>query len=188
MPSHNLFSLQNMRHTTSFLFRTHDIMGRMRKKHCVPNSYKQGHTRAPMMTCDRSTHNPTPKHRNRGVHALLSHIITGVHRCTCTCASMYNVYPCWQMTWRYGYARACLNNNLCALPLRHVRPYECTLLMTSLLLLRLSTLCTFPLNNKYLQTLHHDTILMVFILCFKIYPKFLNSQNINTTTCILNVN
>jgi hypothetical protein len=70
-------------------------------KHGVgPKSYKQGCARAPVITCDRST------------CVLLSHIITGVRVRRCARrASVYNVCPCWQLTWRFGYAQACLNSS-----------------------------------------------------------------------------
>ena len=61
--------------------------------------------------------------------------------------------PCWQLTWRLGYARASMNKCVCALLLRRARPRECVLLMASLPLLRPSTSCTCP---KFILTIKNN--------------------------------
>ena len=87
---------------------------------------------------NRSMRAPIPKRRIKLACALLSHVITRAR----TLTLVHSMSHYWQLTWKFGYSQACLTINVCALPLRHTRPFECALLMASLPLLRPSTSCT----------------------------------------------
>jgi hypothetical protein len=119
-----------------------------------PNSYRQGRARTPIpMPKNRSVHAPLFLSIGIGVHALMSHVITRAHAHSCPMSSQERTrtpartrfcLPCWQMTWRLGYAPTWLNSNARALPLKRVRPYERALLMASLPFSRPSTSCGCP--------------------------------------------